>query len=256
MSQQINLFTPAFRPRGMGPASAAALLGWFVIIGLCTGLYAWYQNNRTDAAARDANAVAGEFAELAARREKLTQQLASLKADPALRDELIQLEWRLKGRQDVVQALESGVVGSTRGYADFLRAFSRQAVDGLWLTGFDIAGSGNELKLEGRALSADLLPVYLKRLNQEPALQGRRFSELRMAPGKGETAGAPREAISRDAVSREDSRAGPSGAIAAKSAIPARPPYLEFALAGTLPDVGGKIAAAPASQGEAAGAAR
>ena len=54
----------------------------------------------------------------------------------------------------------------------------------MWLTAFDIAAGGSDLTIEGRALSADLVPAYLQRLNNEPPMQGRKFASVVIAqPG-------------------------------------------------------------------------
>ena len=59
-------------------------------------------------------------------------------------------------------ALKGGAFGNQQGFAEYLRAFSRQSVNGLWLTGFTIAGSG-ELEIRGRVLEpgsrAELYPA-------------------------------------------------------------------------------------------------
>jgi hypothetical protein len=84
-------------------------------------------------------------------------------------------------------ALKGGAFGNQQGYAEYLRAFSRQSLSGLWLTGFSIAGSG-ELEIRGRVLSPDLLPSYIQRLNREAVLAGRSFARLEMSRPKSEPA--------------------------------------------------------------------
>ena len=91
------------------------------------------------------------------------------------------MESQLKSRREITDALKSGAVGNTSGFSEYMRAFSRQNVSGLWLTGFDIALAGNELAIQGRTLSADLVAVYLRQLNQERALQGRQFAAMRIS---------------------------------------------------------------------------
>ena len=71
------------------------------------------------------------------------------------------------------------------GIAEYLRAFSRQSVNGLWLTGFTIVGNG-ELEIRGRVLSPDLVPSYIQRLNREQVLAGRSFARLEMTRPKPE----------------------------------------------------------------------
>ena len=210
MSQQINLFNPIFRPQTFSPTSAATLaagVGILVVLAVLVGVY---QDYRTREVASQAQAVRQQLDQATATRDKLAAQAAAQKTSAGLEAELIQLEARLKGRQDIVEALSSGVLGSTSGFAPYMRAFSRQTVNGLWLTGFDIASAGPALAIQGRTLSADLLPNYLKRLNEEEALQGRQFAKLQVSLPKTDAASAP--------------------AADAKAAKPPPPRFLEFNL--------------------------
>jgi hypothetical protein len=76
--------------------------------------------------------------------------------------------------------LNTGELGNTTGFSDFFAAFGRQAMTGVWLTGFRIGEAGNELVVTGRALQADLVPKYLGRLNGESIMRGRRVVEMKL----------------------------------------------------------------------------
>jgi len=88
-----------------------------------------------------------------------------------------------------VQALRRGLVGTTGGFSEYMRVFSRQAVQGLWLTGFDVAAGGDELTITGRTLNAELVPTYIQHLNREAAIQGRNFGSMLI-----------KQALNRDAL--------------------------------------------------------
>ena len=105
-------------------------------------------------------------------------EMASRRHDARIAEESARLEEEVKGRQEVMQALQSGGLGDTRGFSDHLKAFARQSFEGVWLTGLSIATSGRDVSVEGRALQAAYVPGYLKRLNGEAAMQGHPFSEL------------------------------------------------------------------------------
>ncbi|MFH1043586.1 MAG: PilN domain-containing protein [Pseudomonadota bacterium] len=238
MSQQINLFNPVFRRRGFSFAAANSMLYGLGIVIAIAMLYGVYQDYRTRELARRAQEVARQHGEATARRDKLVAQQAGQKPNAALENELNQLEWRLRGRQDVVEALNSGAVGTTGGFSDYMRAFSRQTVNGLWLTGFDIASSGSELAIQGRTLSADLVPSYLKRLNQEPVLQGRQFAALRISQPKADPAAvAQREQAAKDEKKAEAPKAdaAPKDDKTGKDALSAPPRYLEFSISTSGP---------------------
>jgi hypothetical protein len=69
-------------------------------------------------------------------------------------------------------------------------------MDGLWLTGFAIHGAGNRISIDGRALGPELVPAYIKRLDQEPVMQGKTFAAMEIGlpaikTKPGEEASAP-----------------------------------------------------------------
>lgn len=246
MSQQINLYNPLFRKKSFSPTSANAMLYGVGIIAACCAVFGVYQDNRTRAVERNAQAVAQQHAEATANRDKLAAQLELQKPNAELAAELNQLEARLKGRQEVVDALKSGAIGSTAGFSPYMAAFSRQTINGLWLTGFDIASAGNEFTIEGRTLSADLLPVYLSRLNSETTLQGRQFAAMRIAqppaapvapgaPPAAAPAPAPRDDLRAAAEALLEGGSGESRPAATAGTTPApnrpaAPRYLDFTI--------------------------
>ena len=93
---------------------------------------------------------------------------------------LFRSQAELKSRSEVVAVLEGGALGNTTGYSEYLRAFARQSIEGLWLTGFSITGAGHRVVIEGRTLRADLVPDYLQKLNREQIIQGSTFAEMQM----------------------------------------------------------------------------
>lgn len=179
MSQNINLLTPAFRKqrRLLTLAKVAQCLG--IMLAALFGYHYFLQQQ-----------VRGISAELASAEELLNSQrgyvvklkgkAAAPKVDAQLDADITRFETELKLARDSMEALSGGAFGNQQGFAEYLRAFSRQSVNGLWLTGFTIAGSG-ELEIRGRVLSPDLVPSYIQRLNQEKVLAGRSFARLEMS---------------------------------------------------------------------------
>ncbi|HSS46460.1 MAG TPA: hypothetical protein VLL03_03485, partial [Burkholderiales bacterium] len=121
-----------------------------------------------------------------ARLEKFAAQYAPLKKSTFLEQEIGRLEAQVKARQEIVETLKSGALGSTNGYSRYMRAFARQSVSGLWLTSFDILGDGNEMAIGGRTLRAELVPVYVQRLSREQVMKGRQFAFLQISQPQAE----------------------------------------------------------------------
>lgn len=179
MSQQINLYNPAFQKKER-PFSVRTMS---VSLGLlAAGLVALYGFAAVQT--RSAERAAAQLGEqLKAQRE----QLATLSKVPvrmpakALEAELAKLEAEVKARQTTLQALGTGELGNTGGFSEFLAALGRQAIPGVWLTSVTIGESGNQLLVQGRALRAELMPAFLRALNKEPVMRGRRVTEMKLA---------------------------------------------------------------------------
>jgi hypothetical protein len=85
--------------------------------------------------------------------------------------------WRLP--REVIEVLDSGMLGNTDGFSGLMTGFARQSQTDLWLTGFRVTGNG-EIEIQGRLLDPAKLPVYVQRLSSEPVFQGRHFAALEM----------------------------------------------------------------------------
>ncbi|MDP2810869.1 MAG: PilN domain-containing protein [Rhodocyclaceae bacterium] len=192
MSGQINLYNPALR-RQTDPLGARIVAIGAALLLVAVGAAAVWAG----ASARQAEDGARDMAaQLKTARDQLTalQQQATRKPGPALAAELAAAQATIGGRREILAMLDSGT-GATQGFVEYFRGFARQAPSGLWLTGFTLGAGGAEMEIRGRALSASLLPEYIRRLNGEPAFQGRGFSALDLRQKREEqkpaAAGAP-----------------------------------------------------------------
>jgi hypothetical protein len=83
-----------------------------------------------------------------------------------------------------MDTLKGGAIGNTEGYSEYMRAFARQVVSGLWLSGFDIIGDGTQMSLSGGVVNPQLVPSYIQRLNKEKVMKGKTFASLQMQQPK------------------------------------------------------------------------
>jgi len=180
LSQQINLYNPLFLKqekyfsgRTMAQALGLIALG---LAGLCG--YALIE-------ARNAENAARQYGDqVTAQREqlvKLTTQLASQGRSKPLETEVARLEREVNLRQGTLDALGTGELGNSAGFSDFFAAFGRQTMAGVWLTAITVDGSGTELTVNGRALRAELVPAYIRKLSEEPMMRGRRVADMKLA---------------------------------------------------------------------------
>ena len=208
MTQQINLFNPALR-KAVDPLSAlpvaAMAVACIAAIAALAGWAQWRAHQRQ-----------AELAALQPQAQQAQQQLLALTRSSAAAKQSAELEAQLAestallaGREEVLRVLAAGTLQFGSGYAEYLKALARQAVPELWLTGFSFADGAGELTLRGRTLDPARLPLYIKRLGTETALQGRQIAEVSL---------------------QDSSQAAPAGApAAAAGAGPRR--YTEFVLA-------------------------
>ena len=184
MSQNINLFSPAFRKQRelLTLATVAQCLG-ITLVALFG--YHYYLQQHVNGLAAELKSAESLLKSHQSHAERLRGKPGAARPDAQLDADIARYEGELKLARESVEALKGGAFGNQRGFAEYLRAFSRQSVNGLWLTGFNIAGSG-ELEIRGRVLSPDLLPSYIQRLNQEKVLAGRSFARLEMSRPKAE----------------------------------------------------------------------
>jgi Tfp pilus assembly protein PilN len=228
MAQQINLFNPVFlkQKKYFSAVTLLQALGLVVAGVLVFYGYAVYES-RTQArvAAEASRQLAAQSQQVAA----LTRDFSPQGRSRLLQEEIARVNTRLKQRQDMLALLQTGGLGNTAGFARYLAALARQSLGGVWLTGFSVSGDEVELNLAGRVLQPDLVPAYLRGLNREDVMRGRRITELRLTAREERDAGS--------------SVTGASPAAAAKPpAAPLR--YVEFNLIAVRAP--GGAAAAPA----------
>jgi len=214
VSQQINLFNPIFLKQKKIFAALPMMeaLGIIVAGALLLNWYAAQNVSQLEQEAANGKAL------LAKREQRLTAartQFAPRAKDPALAAQVIAAEAELKALHDVTSVLQGGALGNTDGYAEYFRAFSRQNVSGLWLTGVSINGAGNDIGVQGRAMQATLIPNYIARLTGERVMHGKTFASLDI--------GRP------EAAASATSAAAPGAAPA-----PAAVPFVEFSLQSTV----------------------
>jgi hypothetical protein len=179
MSQQINLFNPAFQPQKkiFSANAMAAALGVLVLGLVGTGVYAKVRVMRleTQVAQGEQNVQAAQK-----RLEAAAAEFAPRTKDSRLEAEVADAQAEHDALQRVADVIRRGDLGNTEGYAEYFRALARQSVDGLWLTGVTIAGAGTEIGVRGRALDPALVPGYLARLRNERVLQGKPVGSMQI----------------------------------------------------------------------------
>jgi hypothetical protein len=183
MSQQINLFNPIFMKQRKYFSLLAMLqaLGMIIAGSLIFYGYAIYQVDQLKLQSEE-NTKRYNSEQL--RQARFVAEFSPLQSNQILQNEVQQLERQTAEQNEIIEMLKSGTVGNTTGYSEYMRAFSRQLVQGLWLTGFKVSGNAAQISLSGGVLNPELLPAYIQRLGRERIMKGKTFSSLIMQQPK------------------------------------------------------------------------
>ena len=179
MSQQINLFNPIFLKQKKHFSAVTMLQALALLIGGVLAFYG-YALRETQVLARVAEEAGRQLKTQGEQVARLTQEFSPQGRSKMLADELARTNVRVKQREEMLSVLRTGGLGNTDGFARYLSAFARQSMTGVWLTGFTIGGDEAELLLTGRVLHPDLVPAYIRALNREDVMRGRKVTELRL----------------------------------------------------------------------------
>jgi hypothetical protein len=119
-----------------------------------------------------------------ARLDETTLRIGAGNQAKAAEDKIVDLQKQVEARQRVREVISRGLFSNTTGYSDFFVAFARQRISAVWLTGFDIVGAGESMRLQGRTIDPAQVPRYMQRLAGEKALSGKEFQVFMMSRPK------------------------------------------------------------------------
>lgn len=175
--QQVNLFNPAFQPQKK--VLTATMMGVALLV-LVAGIGALgvFLQGQSARMREQAELGAAELARKQARLTSVNTEFAPRTKSPVVATEIVDADAQLAALRHISGLLQRGELGDTSGYAGYLRAFARQGVQGLWLTGVSI--DGKNIGIKGRTVDPALVPGYIGRLTQEPLLQGKSFASLQI----------------------------------------------------------------------------
>lgn len=214
MSQQINLFNPAFARQKKIFTASTMLRALAVLLLGCIALYGY---GRYSVGNLQRQADEGEvlLAQKKTRHATAMVEFAPRQKSKELDARIADAEAELASLKHVSDVLTRGDFGDTAGFSEHFRALARQSNGDVWLTGVSIGAAGKRIGLQGRALEASLVPAYVGRLTRENVMRGKSFGSL-------------------DIVRPNMMVAAANGAPAAE--VPA--PFLEFSLQAAVAEPG------------------
>ncbi|MCG2584556.1 hypothetical protein [Massilia sp. TS11] len=179
MRQQINLVNLRFRKtkkvfgaKTMGQALVVFTLGIQVlsIIG----------EQRVKALNVDVISSDARLKLAQAKQTVVNARYAPRAANKDIEVQIQSAEAELQVLTTVAGILERGEFGNTHGFSEYFKAFARQNVPGMWLTGVSVTGIGSDIVVEGRAMQPELVPGFITALKREPIMRGKSFDGMRI----------------------------------------------------------------------------
>ena len=221
MVQNVNLYDPSLRIQRdwlSAESFGLSVLGAVLAVALGAGFMRWQLRQIEEPARQTAAALQAQQDAI----QELARRVDSLRPDPRLIADVSNTQSTLQQRQEALRMLRAGGLGHEQGHAQTMEAFARQHVEGLWLTGLTLERA--DMALRGRAMRPELIPTYVGRLNQEPALQGRSFRALDIVRPMEEASATPAATVNAN-TNAGDKPAGPTA--------PRHAAFVEFSLTGS-----------------------
>lgn len=186
MKQQINLYQPMFRKQKKVFSAATMLQICLFFIIVFAGLYG-YEMYRLGPFKEQLSKVNNDLQRLSEQMQNLNKQQTKKAKSALLQKEIARVSNELKQRRHIQQILETHEFGNDKGFSSYMEALARQHVDGSWLTRIVISQGGASVKLQGKTLSSEFVPIYLQQLSKEQVLAGISFNVMELKrPEKGE----------------------------------------------------------------------
>lgn len=179
INQQINLYQVQYRPQThMFPA-------WFILqaiaILVCSMLLMYgFAQQRVDGVLQELEIVTRQEAVAIDRLQNIGPLITAVTGETNWSEQLDDSLRMLAERQAVLNLIQGSTLGDTQGFSRHLRALARQDTDGVWLTRLALSAQGDKTRLEGRALSAELIPLYVQYLTAEAPFAEQRFHRFRI----------------------------------------------------------------------------
>jgi len=179
MRQQVNLLAPMYRKQ-RALFSARVSIGICLLVGIALTLIYFITVWRGSVVGNEYNRLVATRDTATRRVNELAAQLQGKTGDPAIESEVTALTAERDRKKQALAALSQRDAGggTSGGFSPQLIGLARARLNGLWLTRIEV--SGEELALQGVALSEELIPRYLRRLGTENVFAGTAFEQARI----------------------------------------------------------------------------
>lgn len=179
MKQEINFYRGRFRSEQRIFGTVTMLSACVVILVTMLMMYAF--------ARQEVGSLDTELRNLSLQQDAALERLEHLQplviaagAGQSWTQRLDEATSTLQQKQLVLGLVQGSMLGDTHGFSRYLRSLSRQDVEELWLTRVILSSSGDQTRLQGKALRAEVVATYLQGLAQEPPFARQRFNQFQI----------------------------------------------------------------------------
>lgn len=180
MIQQINLYQPnkVKAARGVSvPRMLNVLLAVALLLLLISAYEQWRMHRQTSQLQQLLAMKATEAAQLEELRRKNPPQKKSV----LLQQELERLRARHQLNAALIDQINISGSANVTGFSPQLAALASRDQRGLWLQMILFKEGGRQVRLDGRTLSPELVPRYLRQLSEEKVFTGLAFRQFSLS---------------------------------------------------------------------------
>jgi len=187
MRQQINFYNAEFSagPQIFGAATLLVVCGVIILAMVLTYVIAARQASGISS---DLQIVRNQEKTAIERLQNIRPAITAASGEKTWSERLEEATRLLREKQLVLSLVQGSTLGVTQGFSQHLTSLARRDTDGLWLTHISLSALGDQTRLEGKALRAELVPAYLQSLAEEPPFATQRFQQFQIE-GSEERAG-------------------------------------------------------------------
>lgn len=174
IDQQVNLYHPEFRPE-TNAFQSIFMLKSIAILGIALSLIYTFAQQGVSSVYAELEVVARQEATAIERLQNVRPLIQAVTGELSWSEQLSDASRMLAERQAMLSLIQGESLGDTEGFSRHLSALARQDIDGIWITRIVLSALGDKTRIDGRAIRAELVPLYVQNLTEEPAFTEQRF---------------------------------------------------------------------------------
>lgn len=183
VKQHINLYLPRFRPEQLSAAmqllvkSTAVVFIVLLTVSVLLISTRLILRSQLEQSKQDQEVLNSEL-------NHVLSQMPNMSIDNTLVEKVEKNKQLLKKKKRVVSFLRQDSINDKASFTPLVEQLSQQAVEGVWLSKFEVINYGKDIQLFGYAKTPDKVSKYLTMLGEKEAYQGRVFKQIQVKRGK------------------------------------------------------------------------